>query len=130
MPIGLGDLFVCIKYRGPKVRGRALLRIALLPPAFLGSRHCVFIHEIHNCIRCPSTYWNVHFLTCFALKGFEVWHGNGFHFDETARVEGFNLEDFSFGNDFAGFFVGSTANSGSCTEETLEDEHGCSLSGS
>ena len=50
MAIGLGTLFVCIKYRGPKVRGRALLRTALLPPGFLGSRHCVFIHEIHNSV--------------------------------------------------------------------------------
>ena len=67
-------------------------------------------------------------MTGFAFKGFEVGDGDGFDFDEAARVEGFDLEDFPLRDEFAGFFVGSAANSGSCTEESLEDEHGISLS--
>lgn len=38
------------------------------------------------------------------------------------------MEDLALRDDFAGFAVGSAANSGSCTEEALEDEHGGSLS--
>ena len=64
----------------------------------------------------------------FGLVDLEVWDGDGFDFDEPARVEGFDLEDFSLWDDFARFAVGSTANSGSCAEESLEDEHGASLS--
>jgi hypothetical protein len=67
-------------------------------------------------------------LTSFALERLEIWNGDGLHFDKAAAVERFDLEDFSFGDDFTGFTVGSAANSGSCTEESLEDEHG-SLSG-
>lgn len=38
------------------------------------------------------------------------------------------MEDLTLGDNFAGFAVGSAANSGSCTEEALENEHGGSLS--
>lgn len=96
----------------------------------LGRLYCVFIHEIDRLTSCPGTNWQIDFLAGFAFKGFQIWNGDGLHFDEAARVEGFDLEDFSFGNDFAGFFVGSAADSGSCTKEALEDEHGISLSGS
>jgi hypothetical protein len=67
-------------------------------------------------------------LADFGFKGFEVRDRNGFDFDEAARVERFDLEDFSLSNEFAGFSVGSAANSGSCAEEALKDEHGVSLS--
>lgn len=54
--------------------------------------------------------------------------GDGFDFDEAATVEGFDLEDLALRDDFARFAVGSAAKSGSCTEDSLEDEHGGSLS--
>ena len=129
MPIRLEGLFVCIKYRGPKPG--QLVQAKALPgsPRFLGRWYCVFIHEIDRLTSCPGANGQIDLLTCFALEGFQIWNGDGLHFDEAARVESFDLEDFSFGNDFAGFFVGSAANSGSCTEEALEDEHGISLSG-
>lgn len=95
----------------------------------LGRLYCVFIHEIDRLTSCPGANGQIDLLTGFAFKGFEVRHGDGLHFDEAARVESFDLEDFSFGNDFAGFAVGSAADSGSCTKESLEDEHGGSLSG-
>ena len=95
----------------------------------LGRLYCVFIHEIDRLTSCPGANRQIDLLTRFAFKRFQVWNSNRLHFDEAARVERFDLEDFSFGDDFAGFTVGSAANSGSCTEEALEDEHG-SLSGS
>ena len=129
MDIGLDGLFVCIKYRRPE-NGCQLVALARpgVPP-FLGPLYCVFIHEIHLRVWSPSAHRHVHFLTDFGLVGFEVGDGDGLDLDKAARVEGFDLEDFSFGDDFAGFFVGSAADSGSCTKESLEDEHGGSLSG-
>lgn len=123
MPIGLGELFVCIKFRGHVWRsaGAHALPSPIRQP--LGRLHCVFIHEIHWLTSCPCTNWQIDFLAGFALKGPQIRNGNGLHFDEAARVEGFDLEDFSFWDDFTGFTVGSATNSGSCAEEALEDEH-------
>ena len=121
-------MFVCIKYRRPVA---AAARGGLPPPHTSPAsclRYCVFIHEIHLSICSPSAYWDVHFLTDFRLVGFEIGDGDGLDLDEAARVEGFDLEDFSLRDELSGFAVGSAANSGSCTEEALEDEHGGSLS--
>ena len=128
MDIDSGELFVCIKYRGHIA---AAARGGLPPPHPSPAScllYCVFIHEIHLRIWSPSANWHVHFLTDFRLVGFEVGDGDGLDLDEATRVEGFDLEDFALGDELAGFSVGSAANSGSCTEESLEDEHGVSLS--
>ena len=98
-------------------------------PRFSGLLYCVFIHEIDSCAGCPSTDRNLHLLANLRRKGFGVWNSDGLHFDEAATVERFDLEDFAGGDDFTRFFVGAAAKSGSCTEETDEDEHGVSLSG-
>lgn len=128
MDIGLGDLFVCIKYRGQLA---AAARGGLPPPHTSPAScllYCVFIHEIHLRVCRPSAHRHVHFLTDFRLVGFEVGDGDGLDLDKATRVEGFDLEDFSFRDELAGFAVGSAANSGSCAEEALEDEHDGSLS--
>ena len=124
MPIDLGELVLCIKFRGHVWRsaGAHALPSPIRQP--LGRLNCVFIHEIDRLTSCPGTHWQVDFLAGFALKGFQIRNGDGLHFDKAARVEGFDLEDFSFRDDFTGFAVGSAANSGSCTEEALEDKHG------
>lgn len=128
MDIGLGTLFVCIKYRGHLA---AAARGGLPPPHPSPASCllcCVFIHEIDSCTRGPRTNWNVHFLADFRLVGFEVGDGDCLDLDEAATVEGFDLKDFALWDELAGFAVGSAANSGSCAEESLEDEHGVSLS--
>lgn len=67
-------------------------------------------------------------MTDFRGVGLGVRDSDRFDFDEAATVEGFDLEDLALWDDFAGFAVGSAAKSGSCTEDSLEDEHGGSLS--
>lgn len=94
-----------------------------------GLLYWVFIHEIDRCICRPGTDRHIDRLADLALVTLEFRHGDRAHLDEAASVERFDLEDFSFGDDFTRFFVGSATNSGSCTEDALEDEHGFSLSG-
>lgn len=128
MDIGLGTLFVCIKYRRPVA---AAARGGLPPPHTSPAsclRYCVFIHEIHLRVWSPCAYWQVHFLADFRGVGLGVRDGDGLDLDEAATVEGFDLKDLALRDDFAGFAVGSAAKSGSCTEDSLEDEHGGSLS--
>ena len=128
MDIGLGDLFVCIKYRE---RFAAAARGGLPPPHTSPAscwKYCVFIHEIHLRVWSPCAYWQVHFLADFRGVGLGVRDGDGLDLDEAATVEGFDLKDLALRDDFAGFAVGSAAKSGSCTEDSLEDEHGGSLS--
>lgn len=116
MPIGSGELFLCIKVRSRENDPKE-------PPASgapLGSvlsGNCeAFEHEVHRLAGCPGPYGKIDFLTSLSLKGFEVRNGDGFHFDESATVEGFDLENFPFGNNFAGFSIGSAADSRGCTE--------------
>lgn len=116
MPIGSGTLFLCIKVRSRENDPKE-------PPASgapLGgvlSGTCeAFKHEIDRLTGCPGANREIDFLASLSLKGFQVRDGDGFHFDESAAIEGFDLENFPFGNDFAGFSIGSAADSRGCTE--------------
>jgi hypothetical protein len=93
-----------------------------------GRRHCVFIHEIDSCTSCPGTNRHVHLLAHFGLVSLQIGDGDRVHLDESAPVERFDLKDWAERDDFAGFFVGSAAEGGGSAEESLEDEHGDSLS--
>lgn len=88
-----------------------------------------FVHEVDRCTSCPGTDRQLDLLAQLCLKRLRIWHGDGLHFDKAAVVFGFDLEDFTEGDDFTRFFVGSATKSGSCTEGADEDEHGFSLSG-
>ena len=75
-----------------------------------------FKHEIDRLPSCPGADWQVDFLTSLALKGLQIRNRDGFHFDESAAVDGFDLENFPFDDDFTGFSIGSAADSRGCTE--------------
>lgn len=124
----MDGLFVCIKYRGHLA---AAARGGLPPPHPSPAScllYCVFIHEIDLNIRSPCAYWQVHFLADFRGVGLGVRDGDRFDFDEAATVDGFDLEDLALGDDFTSFSIGAAAKSGSCAEDSLEDEHDGSLS--
>lgn len=101
----------------PRITSRSLL-------------YWVFIHVIDRCILCPGTHRHVDRFAYLVVVTLQFRHGDRAHLDEAAAVDRFDLKDFALRDDFTGFFVGSAANSGSCTEGALEDEHGSfSLSG-
>lgn len=89
-----------------------------------------FINVIDCNVWSPGTYRDIDGLTHFVIKTLQIRNGDSGHLDEAAPVDRFDLEDRAEGDDFAGFLVGTAAKSGSCTEDSLEDEHGSlSLSG-
>jgi hypothetical protein len=130
MPIDSGTLFVCIKYRGHATRatGGALTHL-LRRRTSRRFWYWVFIHVIDRLTNCPGTNGQLDFSTNLSFKRFGVWNGDRLHFDESPLVERFDLENLADGNDFTGFFVGSTTKSGDGAEEADEDKHGISLSG-
>ena len=87
------------------------------PPGVVLSGTCDALkHEIHGLTSCPSAHWQIDLLASLALKRFQIGNGDGFHFNESPAIEGFDLKDFPFRDDFTGFFVGSAADSRGCTE--------------
>ena len=87
------------------------------PPFGCSCSPCdAFKHEIDRLPSCPGADWQVDFLARLAFKGFQVRNSDGFHFNESAAVDRFDLENFSFGDDFTGFSIGSATDSRGCTE--------------
>src|SRR5450830_685228 len=108
----------------PKQGARAVLTHPSSTPLLGRFWYCVFIHEIDRRSGCPGTNWKIDGLTNFRFKRLSVRNSDGFHFHQSATVEGLDLKHVTSRDDFAGFFIGATANSGSCTQKALKYQHG------
>ena len=94
-------------------------------PSFLGRLYWCFIHEIHGCIGCPGTDGKIHRVTNLVDVRRQVGDRDRVDLDKSAAVQNFDLEHVAQRDDFAGFLVGATTQSGSSAEEALKDEHRC-----